>query len=342
MIDGKSMDVVIIGSGRMGIRHATGALESGCVNKIYLLDVTSSSLENAISQLGSLTNSEKINAMLISEFRPVNVNVVIIAATASNRLETCKLALECNPSSILIEKPLGQSYQEVSELVDYFDQFEANVSVNLNTRLYTFIQHLKSDIFSWPQLEGPVNISFNGGSLGIGANGIHYIDLMYFLYGADSAELVYAEIEPSMLPSGRGIEFGDFGGMAVIKFYDSMQSYLGRATISLSSTSTVFGGWEIIGSHGRIRINELEGSRVDILRSEDSTMPVNRYAADYLPPNHIEIESPMLSEITKLWLQNLSNNINSLPSLKETLKVHKLMFDWLDHSKSHKSSFPIT
>jgi predicted dehydrogenase len=342
MIDTNNMNILIIGAGRMGIRHAIGALESGCVNTIYLLDMSTASIDNALSQLSKLTNSEKIKAYLIKDFQPIKVDVVIIAATASNRLETCKLALECNPSNILIEKPLGQSYQEVSELVSYFDQFESEVSVNLNTRLYKFVQNLKSDIIELPQLKGPINISFNGGSLGIGANGIHYIDLLYFLYGADSAELVYAEIEPTMLPSGRGIEFGDFGGIAIIKFYDATQSYLGRATISLSSTSTVFGGWEIIGSHGRIRINELEGARVDILRSEDSAMPVYRYAADYLPPNNIHIESPMLSELTKLWLQNLSNNINTLPVLKETLKVHKLMFDWLNHSSLFKTKFPIT
>ncbi len=326
----------------MGIRHAIGALESGCVDRIFLLDISKASIENAITQLNQLANYDKIRAILIENFKPCNVDIVIIAATASNRLETCKLALECNPSTILIEKPLGQSYEEVTELVDYLDKFDTDVSVNLNTRLYPFIQNLKSDIFTLPQFKGPINISYNGGSLGVGANGIHYLDLFYFLYDADSAELVYAEIEPNILPSGRGEEFGDFGGIAVIKFYDSMQSYLGRATISLSSTSTAFGGWEIIGSHGRIRINELEGSRVDILRSKDSSKPVFKYAADYLPPNHIEIESPMLSNVTKIWLQNLSNKINTLPSLKETLKVHKLMFDWLDQCKIYKGNFPIT
>lgn len=336
------MDILIIGAGRMGIRHAEGVLESGCADNIFLLDVSTVSIESAKVQLSAFGDSNRIITMLVSEFQPVKVDVVIIATTASNRFDTCNLALRCNPTYILIEKPLGQSYNEVSELVEYFENTDVKVSVNLNTRLYPFIQTLKSDISTWPQFNGPINISFNGGSLGIGANGIHYLDLLYFLYGADSAELVYAEIEPDLLPSGRGKDFGDFGGLAVLKFFDSSYKYLGRATLSLSSTSTVFGGWEIIGNHGRIRINELEGSRVNIIRSAESTMPVNRYAADYLPPENVKIESPMLSEITKLWLQSIAANIDTLPSLKETLKVHKLLFDWLNHSKTHVDLFPIT
>jgi hypothetical protein len=31
-----------------------------------------------------------------------------------------------------------------------------------------------------------------------------------------------------------------------------------------------------------------------------------------------------------------------LPSLAESLKVHKLMFDWLSLSATHQSVFPIT
>ena len=112
------------------------------------------------------------------------------------------------------------------------------------------------------------NINFTGGALGIGANGIHYLDLLFFLYNAKKAKIAYATIEPETIESGRGSSFKDFGGLIVLEFEDESGKYLGRGTLSLSSTSSVFGGWEIIGSNGRIRINELENQRVDIIRDE--------------------------------------------------------------------------
>ena len=115
---------------------------------------------------------------------------MIISATASGRLESCQTARNFSPKSILIEKPLGQSLNQVKELVSFFKDFTGKVFVNLNTRMYPFIKSLKSDLKNFSQFKGPVNISFTGGSLGIGANGIHYLDLLYFLYDAYDAKIV--------------------------------------------------------------------------------------------------------------------------------------------------------
>ena len=71
-------------------------------------------------------------------------------------------------------------------------------------------------------------------------------------------------------------------------------------------------------------------------------MPVNRYFADYKSPVETTIESPFLGKLTAMWVDGLSKGINLLPNVQESLKVHELMFEWLNKSNTHKDIFPIT
>lgn len=335
------MNVLIIGAGRMGQRHIKGCLASNFVEKILVLDISNESLQNAHQNFSNNEFFKKLQFENPEKFTPIFFDIVIISSTAADRLSICNLAIECNPTHILIEKPLGQSYQEVQELVKYFSKYETKVHVNLNMRMYGFIKELKKDLNTLSQFEGNVRINFNGGSLGIGANGIHYIDLLFYLFDANRFEIKFAEIDDTLLPSGRGENFKDFGGSAYINFYKN-ERFMGRSFLSLTSESTAFGGWDIIGSHIRIRINEIEGNRVDICRDEKSTMPINRYAADYKNPVTKSITTPELSELTTEWITSISNNHSPLPLLNETLIAHKLMFEWLNFSNQYQNTFPIT
>jgi predicted dehydrogenase len=335
------MNVLVIGAGRMGQRHIKGCMNSTFINEIFVLDISNDSLENARKTFFENINFTKLKFINLKQFVPTFFDIVIISATASDRLSICKLAIDCSPKYILIEKPLGQSYEEVEELVNYFTNKNINVHVNLNMRMYGFIRELKNDLQTLPQFQGVKRINYNGGSLGIGANGIHYIDLLFYLFDANRFELKYAEIDRSLLPSGRGENFKDFGGSAMIYFFKD-DELKGKSFLSLTSESTAFGGWDIIGTHVRIRINEIEASRIDICRNENSSMPINRYAADYKDPVSKNIITPDLSDLTTEWITCISKSIFPLPMLSETLIAHKLMFDWLSHSDTYKDTFPIT
>lgn len=333
------MKVLIIGAGRMGMRHAAGVLQSKYVDSLTISDISMEALNNAKT---NLPNEHAKDLQFVYSNKIVGTfDVIIIASTAKDRLSLISQILALEPKYLLIEKPLGQSYQDVTTLNNWVTKTNTKVYVNLNMRMYSFINDLKKDLHNLPQFEGLKQINFTGGTLGIGANGIHYLDLVYYLLDADDAKIIAASIDDTVIPSGRGSDFADFGGWACIHFY-KQQQLVGKSILSLSSSSTVFGGWEIIGKHGRIRINELEGERVDILRNPQSTMPINRYAADYLPPTSTIISSPFLGDITKNWIDSIKEENVTLPSLDESIKVHRLMFDWLDFSNSYKKIFPIT
>ncbi len=334
------MNTLIIGAGRMGLRHAAGVAMSSQINSICLADISIEALTHAKTQLANHPFVSKFQFKLKSDVKE-NFDIAIIASTASNRIDTCQRVLDRGVKYLLIEKPLGQSYKEVVALTEFLSKQNVHVFVNLNMRLYPCFIHIKKELTTKVQLQGTPVISINTGTLGIGANGVHYLDLLYFLLDADECNLVAADIELTTIPSGRGPQFADFGGWSTLLFYQKGK-YKGRAHLSFSSQSTVFGDWDIVSSHGRITLNEVEQKTITYLRKPDSQHPIQRYAADYLPPIEQKIEIPSLGNLSKEWLEQAITGNFVLPSLQESLKVHQVLFDWLSHSKTHRDFFPIT
>lgn len=334
------MKVLIIGAGRMGLRHLQGSLSLDIVDDIMILDIK----EEALTAAKTLCqNDDRVKYGLLSAFKAKDskYDLCIIASTASSRKPLCEIAVNCGCKYLLIEKPLGQSYQEVENLCNYLDTLPLETYVNLNMRMYDSFIKLKKDINSLTQFDGEKTITINTGTIGIGCNGIHYLDLLYFLLDADTSEIIAAEVDDSLIPSGRGSEFFDFGGWAVIKFYNK-NKYIGKSLLSLSSGSTVFGSWDFVGTYGKISVDEISQKRVDTLRKADSQMPISRYAADYLAPVEQTFSTPFLGDLTAKWIKELNDGNHLLPKVRESLKVHKLMFDWLSKSNICKDTFPIT
>lgn len=336
------MDLVIIGSGRMGIRHATGAASNKFVHKIFLIDVNNDALELAKNQLKKSGFIEKFSFHLLSDLENLELKncIGIVASPARERKKVCNELINKRVKKILIEKPLGQSLEEVTELVNLMQESDTSAYVNLNMRLYNFFVSLKNDFVKIEQLKGYKIVSINTGSIGIGANGIHYLDLLCFLFDADNAELVAGEIEESTLASGRGKDYKDFGGWCTIKFY-RFNCEIGRAHISITSKSTVFGNWDIVAPYGQIIINEISQLKTEILRKENSTLPIERYGAEYMDPVVSTINTPFLGDLTSKWIDSLVEGNSVLPNLKESLLAHKLLFDWLSIS-SDCTKYPIT
>jgi predicted dehydrogenase len=337
------MNILIIGAGRMGIRHAQGISTIDMIKNITLVDINQSALDNAKALLQNTPNTKfEFSLLEAVNTEGSSFEIGILASTANNRIELYNLLVKLGCKHILAEKPLGQSYNEVVAFNDAVSKVGTNCFVNLNMRLYDCFIQLRSDLKTLPQLQGVKTITLNTGSLGIGANGIHYLDLLYFILDADNSEIVAAEIDETIIPSGRGANFCDFGGWSVINFYKE-EKLVGKVLLSMSSTSTVFGSWDIVAPHGRIYLNEVEQKRIDTFRKADSTMPINRYFADYLAPVETTFNSLALGDLTAIWLKHLIKNGESLlPTVDESIKVHALMFDWLSYSKTHKTHFPIT
>ncbi len=338
----KHMNILIVGAGRMGMRHALGIATIPEVKHIYISDINAEALEQAKVTLEKNEHFDKFIFQTNDKLTANDYLIAILASTADDRIKLVNDIHNLGAKHILVEKPLGQSYKEISELCIFLDEKKINAYVNLNMRLYKDFIKLKNDLNTLPQLIGNKVIMINSGTIGIGANGIHYLDLLFFLLDAVSAEFIAGEIEPSLIPSNRGSHFADFGGWCTINFYNKNQEYIGRAQLSLASTSTAFGGWDIIAPHGRITIDEIAQKRIDHLRKADSAMPIQRYAADYLPPVESRFESPFLGDLTALWVKSIIDGKSILPTCNDSIKTHQLLFKWLSFNSLYKDKYPIT
>ena len=162
------------------------------------------------------------------------------------------------------------------------------------------------------------------------------------MFGAEDGKIEAAAIDDKMIPSGRGAEFGDFGGWTYLKLFDDNNQLIGKAFLSFSSESTAVGQIEILAENGKISFDEIRLTRTDSLRKIGSILPVYRYHGDYLPDNKIDLVEYTLADLTASWIINLKNKIYTLPSISESLRAHKLMFEWLTFSSKFKDKFPIT
>lgn len=338
-----NMKIAVIGTGRMGQRHIQGALQVASVEKIYAVDINAASLENAKMVLNATAGNEKINYLLTDEFYKMSpkVDVIIMASTAGDRKSDVKKLLTLDPKVLLLEKPLGQSLEEVNDLIDLLSASKAKAFVNLNTRLYESFNKLKNDINTLPQFKGFTDVSVSTGTIGVGANGIHYIDLMSYLFDADEIEFVAGEISEKIIPSGRGPKFCDFGGWCILN-YKKNKEIKARVHFALSSESTSLGTMNFTFPNARVIIDEFEQTRYNKYRKADSQMPVQRYAADYQAQETEVFTSPDLKLLTQQWLESLSGNENLLPDAKHSLLSHKAMFEWLSKSKTHQKVYPVT
>jgi predicted dehydrogenase len=336
------MNLIIFGSGRMGIRHAIGASSNMFIDKIILIDHFDEALNTAKKQLEKLEFHEKFSFCHISEITQIDCieSLVIIATPAKERKKICEAMVDRGAKIFLIEKPLGQNLKEVLELSKYLKRSFASAYVNLNMRLYESFLSLKKDLLNIEQFWGYKIISINTGSIGIGANGIHYLDMLFFLMNADDARVISGEIEKQTLSSGRGSDYADFGGWCTIKFYNKKVE-VGRAHLSITTQSSAFGNWEIITPHGQIIIDEISQKRHQKIRKKESKLPIERYGSDYLPMESSEFISPFLGDLTSLWIDSIFKGKSNLPTISESIKIHQLMFDWLSLSTYHKQ-FPIT
>jgi predicted dehydrogenase len=342
----KGMKILIVGAGRMGMRHAEGALLNGNISEISLTDISEKSLDFAAKTFGSRKNNKVFRFIKsgLSKDLSIDHEIVIISSTAEDRLNTIRSVLGKNTKYLLLEKPLGQSLKEVEDIVDFLKLKHPHIKsyVNLSKRLSPSVIELKKDLNSLPQFSGHKTITLNTGALGIGANGIHYLDLFFYLLNGEQAKLECAEIEDSTIQSGRGPQFADFGGWAVIKFYDCNDQYTGKALISITSDSSLAGAIEIVGAHGRILFDEIRETRIDTLRNVESKFPIHRYHADYMPDKVYHLKDLSIPELTSQWIDDIAQGNERLPNLRESIKAHRLMFEWLSYSKKFKEKFPIT
>jgi len=297
--------------GAMGRRHLQSLVRAGFVVTAYdindgLQDIVSKELLAAGLPVG--------NVIFTRTIPTGNFDVAIFAETTISRLENFKQFLShAKAARILLEKPMSADPDEVRA-------FRA-VALAHGVADITQVNFVRRH---WPHLhqlaelcakEERFTVTLNGGAIGLGCMGIHYLDTFLALSGDEIPDVTWSELSKIVVASGRGAQFTDFGGDFVLTGPRS------RLMASLEAGSSANVLMTVRGAHFLAQVDYTDMHWKISSRKKDSTLPNYRYGADYILEEDGLINIPPMDEVTHDWATGLIQ----MTGLAQAVKTHDLL-----------------
>ena len=262
------MKSVVIGCGRMGVRHIQ-VLQSMNYNLVGALDLSEASLENLVTQKLATKDQTFTNASQM--FAKVKPQLAIIATTAPTHLEYVEQAVKAGVKYILCEKPLATSLADCQKMVDLCEKNGVKLAVNHQMRFmeqYTAIQKLVKDTNC-----GEVkSIQVSAGNFGIAMNGCHYFEMLRFILG-EYPQKVSAWFSKEEVPNPRGKQFKDHAGSIRIETKSGKRFYMEASADQGHGVTVTY-----VTKFGQIFVDELLGHMyINYRHPESEPAPTTRY-----------------------------------------------------------------
>lgn len=300
----------------MGKRHLVGLLKAGF--EVVGRDPRRESRDSAMSTAATTGFPE---AFRCDQDEPEGeFEVAVFAETAPYRLRNLEDFLEkATSKKLLIEKPLTA---DPTELPHYRELFRSHgleprdVSVNLSRRTWPFFVRLKTFCGDSPE----IMVTANGGAVGFGSNGIHFLDLFLYLTGEADHEVEYARLSTTSIGSGRGPEFSDFGGTFLIGN--------GRSSLfcSLSAESSAPPLFVLRGDHFIASFDEFDLGYRLASRHPESRNPNYLCGRDYSIVDQGTMGILPFEQVTARW----ADGTLVLPDFEDAFAAHQLLFSILE------------
>ena len=196
------MKVLLIGCGRMGQRYIA-ALTS------LFPDLELCSVDPTVAPPQSRRHYAHLEQVAREPFM-----LAIDAATNDRRSARFERLVEWGIPHILIEKPHAQSLRESAHMMRVAAHSGARVMVPFYRR---FADHYAPATLAQLGAGRLTGISITSGAIGIGCNGVHYLDLANYLFGTYPLS-VFADLSFDSIGSPRGPQFSDFGGTVYMHY----------------------------------------------------------------------------------------------------------------------------
>lgn len=306
--------------GAMGRRHIKGLVRAGfdvvAVDpNPAVLDAARRELQEAGLDSGKLSMVDRPNGRF---------SVAVFAETTPDRLANFTRFLDSvSADRILLEKPLSADPAEYDRfLAIATDHGVANLTqVNFIRRTWPHVQRL-AKICSQ---EKRFAMTLNGGAIGLGCNGIHYLDTFLYLAGDEKPAVRWATLSAEMVKSGRGNQFEDFGGNFVL------EGSRGRLLASLTADSSAGVVMTVRGKHFTAQVDYGDWQWKIARRKPESTLPFYHYGTDYEIVEQGRLEIPAMDAVTESWALGKID----LPLLEQTLVTHRLLDQILRAGGAH-------
>lgn len=296
--------------GMMGRRHLKGLARAGF--KVFAYDPNPAAYDAARSELAQ--SGLPGDCLYADSALPESVDVAIFAETTTGRFENFRNFLSrTRADRVLLEKPITANPDENEMYLSLAKThgIAERTQVNFIRRTWPHVQQL-ADICSH---EKHFAVTLVGGAIGLGCNGIHYLDTFLLLAGDEKPAVRWATLSRDTVKSGRGDQFEDFGGDFVLEGSRS------RLLASLAADSSAGVVMTVRGEHFMAQIDYSDMQWKISRRKPESTMPYYRYGADYEIVEQGRMEIPAMDAVTEAWAVGRIQ----LPKLEQALVTHRLL-----------------
>lgn len=300
--------------GSMGRRHLIGLVKAGF--DVDAFDPNIEAQKQAFQELRK--NQLEVRKLRITEQIKDKYDVAIFAETAPSRLKNFNKFINIsNANKYFLEKPISANPEEAKIFYQLAREkgIDNKIQVNMIRRAWPHIRKIND----FCKNEEYFVITVNGGAVGLGCNGIHFLDNFILFSQEETPQIKWVKLNATKVKSGRGEEFEDYGGDFVLE--TSRGVLLG----SLSSYSSSNISMSIKGKNSLIIIDYQQKKWKIYKKNNDSKLPLHRYGADYSIFVDEDLKIPNTSQITADW----ANGVISLPDLKLSMNSHLTLFELL-------------
>lgn len=272
-----SIDVAVIGTGRMGRRHIQVVKELG-LTLVGICDSNPEALTLATKEQGVSAEIHFADPRrMLSESHP---KCVIIATTAPTHCAYTCLAAEAGARYILCEKPMGLSLAECDCMIETCRARGASLAINHQMRFmqqYTEPKRIvQSEAFG-----GLSSVTVVAGNSGMAMNGTHYFEM--FRYVIDEAPLeVTAWFSSGKVLNPRGPQFDDRAGAVRLTSASGKRFYMEIGADQGHGMKVIYSGL-----YGQLVVDQLAGTMYLAVREEQyRNLPTTRYAMPWVESVH--------------------------------------------------------
>jgi hypothetical protein len=298
--------IALIGAGELGSRHLQGLAKCDFEFQLQVVDPNEAALQLSKERFEAASDNSLYKKEV--EYREKlsclssHLDFVIISTSSVPRLRILKELLESKTvSTLLLEKVLFQSLEDLENATQFLRKFNIPVYVNCPKRSYKSTQIIRN------LLKDSQDFLFEviGTNWGIGCNSIHFLDTMAFLTGSTNYELNTQNLDPKVTMSKRS-GFIEFTGELFAKFP--------KGQLRLKSSPGDAVNFETRIESEKILLNFSESSgQFHLLHKEDGRKET------------LNLKSPYQSDLTQLVARDLIfKNATDLPTFEESASLHRI------------------
>jgi hypothetical protein len=257
-------DIAIVGAGGFGLRHAQSCATLPADS--FIVHVVDPSLSARQRVAANLQDPSRIRWHSDVCSLPTTLDVAIVATRADVRAAVVKVLLtHANVRNLVLEKVLFQKLSEYGEIRELLRCRRVPTWVNCPRRIFPTYQRLEQSL----DKHEIALLSASGCAWDLGCNGIHILDIFYFLAGATSVRdlvLSITEVKPSKRSGLLHVD-GRLQGTLI--------AHGGREVpFSISSDASVPGPIVLAIKTARDHISVAEGPMITLRNSSGSTTEV--------------------------------------------------------------------